>query len=415
MEMDLKKIGLKVKEHLEKIASFTATPGEGITRLAFSLEARKTVNYINNEMKKIGLETAEDYAGSIKGRINGVDDNKAAIIIGSHYDSVKNGGNFDGIAGVICGLEIARLVKENNIKLKYPLEIIGLNDEEGARFGNGFFGSKAMLGGIDLVDLHKYKDEDGISIYQAMDEYGLNPESLKGMSREAKTIKSFIEIHVEQGPVLENNRKDIGVVEGIVGMQRYIIEIDGRADHVGTTPMDMRVDAMEVASRMISGVGDLARSEGNGTVATVGFIKNYPNVINIVPKKVQFSLDIRSRDNGAIERIANKVEQRLTDLSKEYDTEYSIECKLSEYPVDLDKSLIKAMSEVCEAKGYNYQKINSGAGHDSLFMAKYVDTAMLFVPSQGGRSHCKEEWTDYRYFAKAVDVVYQLLLDLNKN
>jgi len=415
MKIDLKETELKVKEHLEKVAKFTSTPGEGITRLAFSLEAKKTVNYIKSQMKEIGLKTSEDYAGSIRGRFNTVDDNRPAIIIGSHYDSVKNGGNFDGVAGIICGLEIARLVKENNIELKYPLEIIGLNDEEGARFGNGFFGSKAMLGGVDLADLHKYKDEDGISIYQAMSEYGLEPEQMIEMSRDPNTIKSFIEIHVEQGPVLENNKKDIGLVEGIVGMQRYIIDIDGRADHAGTTPMNMRVDAMEIASKVISGVADLARSEGNGTVATVGFIKNYPNVINIVPQKVQFSLDIRSRDEGAIERIVNKVEQQLANLSTEYDTEYSIECKLSEYPVDLDKSLIKVMSEVCEAKGYNYQKINSGAGHDSLFMAKHVDTAMLFVPSRGGRSHCKQEWTDYKYFAKAIDIIYQLILNLNKN
>lgn len=413
MKADLKKVELKVKEHLEKISKFTSTPGEGITRLAFSLEARKTADYINDEMKKIGLETSEDPAGSIKGKLNSIDNNKASLIIGSHYDSVKNGGNFDGIAGIICGLEIARMVKESNIKLKYPLEIIGFNDEEGARFGNGFFGSKAMLGKVDLDDLHKYKDEDDLSIYQAVTRYGLKPEKITEMSRKPDTIKSFIEIHVEQGPVLENNKIDIGIVEGIVGMQRYIVDIDGRADHAGTTPMDMRVDAMEVASKVITSIGDLARSEQNGTVATVGFIKNYPNVINIVSERVQFGIDIRSRENKSIKKIVNKIKDKLAVLCKEYNTKYSIECKLSEEPVDLNQGLNKVISEICKEKDYSYQKINSGAGHDSLSMAKYVDTAMLFVPSRGGRSHCKEEWTDYKYFAKGIDIVYQLVLDLN--
>ncbi|MBC2579762.1 M20 family metallo-hydrolase [Clostridium sp. DJ247] len=414
MISDLKSIELKVKQHLENLLCFTATAGEGITRLPFSLEARKTVSYIRDAMEDIGLDVYEDYAGSIIGKYKGTEVNAPSIIIGSHYDSVKNGGNFDGIAGIVCGLEIARRLKENNIRLKYPLEIMGLNDEEGLRFGTGFFGSKAMLGMVTLDDLLKYKDENNISVYQAMTEYGLKPEKITDMARTADSIKSFIEIHVEQGPILENNKKDVGIVEYIVGMQRYIVEIFGRSDHAGTTPMNMRVDAMEIASKVIANIGDWAREEGNGTVATVGYLKTFPNAINIVPEKVEFSLDVRSKDNKSIETIVKRIREKVEMLCAEHNTKYIITPKLSELPTKLNDDFINELSKICTAKDYNYQKIDSGAGHDSLVMGKHVDTAMVFVPSKEGRSHCKEEWTDYEYLAKAVDVVYSLLLNLNE-
>ena len=410
---DLSEIKMKVKEYLERLSYFTATPGHGITRLSFSKEARQTVNYIKDVMEEIGLDVCEDYAGSVIGKLKGADENAPSIIIGSHYDSVKCGGNFDGIAGIICGLEIARKLKENNVKLKYPLEIMGINDEEGIRFGTGFFGSKAMLGMITSDDLLKYKDQDNISIYQAIKEYGLQPEKVVEMFRNPDTIKSFIEIHIEQGPILENNKKDIGVVEYIVGMQRYIISIDGRADHAGTTPMNMRIDAMETASKVISNIGEWARNENNGTVATVGYIKAFPNAINIIPEKAEFSVDIRSKDNKSIETVFNKIIENIKSLCCEYGTKYTIEPKLSELPVKLNDKLIEQISEICDEKGYKHQKIDSGAGHDSLVMAKYVDTSMVFVPSKGGRSHCMEEWTDYEYLARAIDVIYNLVLNIN--
>lgn len=411
---DLHFVELDIKKHLENLACFTSTPEHGTTRLPFSLEAKQAVKYIGKIMNEIGLDVHEDYAGSITGKLNGSDSDVPSIIIGSHYDSVKCGGNFDGIAGVICGLEVARKLKKNNIKLKYPLEIMGINDEEGVRFGTGFFGSKAMLGMVTRNDLLGYKDQNNISIYEAMKKYGLDPEKIGDMSRKTDSIKSFIEIHIEQGPILENNKKDMGVVEYIIGMQRYIISILGRADHAGTTPMSMRVDAMETASKVISNVGEWARSENNGTVATVGYIKTFPNAINIIPEKVEFSVDIRSKNNESIERIFNKIKQNIKKFSSIYGTQYTIEPKLSERPIKLNEELIGQISKICKENNYTYQKIDSGAGHDSLVMGKYVDTAMVFVPSKGGRSHCMEEWTDYKYLAKAVDVVYNLILNINE-
>jgi len=410
---DLNEIKLKVQEYLEQLSYFTATPEHGITRLPFSKEARQTVDYLKNIMKEIGLDVSEDNAGSVIGKFNSEEDNTPSIIIGSHYDSVKCGGNFDGIAGIICGLEVARKLKEKNIKLKYSLEVMGINDEEGVRFGTGFFGTKAMMGMITLDDLSKYKDENNISIYQAMKEYGLQPKKIVDMSRNTNTIKSFIEIHIEQGPILENNKKDIGVVEYIVGMQRYIISIFGRADHAGSTPMEMRSDAMETASKVIGNIGEWARSENNGTVATVGYIKSFPNAINIIPEKVEFSVDIRSKDSKSIKRVFDKISENIKMLCSEYGTKYAIESKLSELPAKLNDKLMEQISTICHEKGYKNQKIDSGAGHDSLVMSKHVNTAMVFVPSKGGRSHCMEEWTDYEDLAKVIDVIYKLVLDLN--
>lgn len=411
--MELKIIENNIKNHLEKLAKFTKTPDNGITRLAFSEEAKKTADYLYREMDKLKLETKEDNAANVTGRLNAENNDKPCIIIGSHYDSVQNGGNFDGIAGIVCGLEIVRLIKENNIKMKYPLEITGLNDEEGARFGNGFLGSKAILGLVDTGELHQYKDKDGITISQAITDYGLNPDMVNSDSKSPEDIKCFIEIHPEQGRILEINNKELGIVDNIVGMQRYIIEIDGRADHAGTTPMDIRIDSMEIASKIISKIPDMARAEKNGSVATVGYIENYPNAVNIIPEKTVFTVDIRSKNNNSVEKIAGQIKNELKTTCKKYSTQFKITQKLNEKAVRLNETLNNKIENIIKSKNYTYQHIDSGAGHDSLCFAKHVDTTMLFVPSKNGRSHTKEEWTDYEYLAKAVNVVYNLVLEMN--
>lgn len=402
-------IALNIEKHLKALREFTATSGNGVTRFPFTKEAKMAVKYLEDEMTKIGLKTRIDESGAIIGRLEG--EEKTTIIIGSHYDSVKYGGEFDGIAGVVCGLEVARLLKEKDFSTKYSIEIIGTNDEEGARFKSGFFSSKAMLGQLKALELKEFKDADNISIYDAMKEYGLNPEAIYKAKRNLEEIKAFLEIHIEQGPILEKHEKDIGIVDTIVGMQRYMVTIQGRADHAGTTPMDMRIDAVEIAAKVISNIGDIARAYENA-VATVGCIKVFPNEINTIAKNVTFSIDIRSTKQENINSIYEKIKGQIENISRRYTSKYSITNTLCVNPVDMNEEVKEKIEESCIKRNFLYEHINSGAGHDSLPMAEAVDTAMIFVPSKAGRSHCREEFTNYEHLAKATLVALDVITNI---
>lgn len=405
----IKEITENIEKHLRSLREFTSTSGNGVTRFPFTKEAKMAVQYLEDEMKNIGLETRIDESGAVIGRLEGK--KKRTIIIGSHYDSVKYGGEFDGIAGIVCGLEVARLLKEKDFSPKYSIEIIGTNDEEGARFKSGFFSSKAMLGQLKVSDLKEFKDSDKISIYDAMKEYGLNPEAIYEAKRELDNIKAFLEIHIEQGPVLEKHEKDIGIVDTIVGMQRYMVTIQGRADHAGTTPMDMRIDAVEVAAKIISNIGDIARTYKNA-VATVGSMKVLPNEINTIAQNVTFSIDIRSTKQETVNSIYEKIKEQIENITSSYNSKYSITNTLCVNPVDMNEELKEKIEESCIKRNFLYEHINSGAGHDSLPMAEAVDTAMIFVPSKAGRSHCKEEFTSYEHLAKATLVALDAITNI---
>lgn len=405
----INEIAKNIEKHLKVLREFTATSGNGVTRFPFTKESKMAVQYLEDEMKKIGLETRIDESGAIIGRLEGKE--KRTIIIGSHYDSVKYGGEFDGIAGIVCGLEIARLLKEKDFSSKYSIEIIGTNDEEGARFKSGFLSSKAMLGQLKTSDLRELKDADNISIYDAMKEYGLNPEVIHEAKRNIDDIKAFLEIHIEQGPILETHERDIGIVDTIVGMQRYMVTIQGRADHAGTTPMDMRIDAVEAAAKIISGIGDIARAYEN-SVATVGSMNVFPNEINTIAQNVSFSIDIRSTKQEVVNSIYEKIRGHIENIARRYGVKYSIINTLSVNPVDMNEGLKEKIEKSCIKRNYSYEHINSGAGHDSLPMAEAVDTAMIFVPSKAGRSHCREEFTSYEHLAKATLVALDAVANI---
>lgn len=405
-----KKIIENIESHLNDLSQFTKTLGDGVTRLPFSKEAKKAVEYLKKEMINIGLETRVDESGAIIGRLEG--ENKETIIVGSHYDSVKNGGGFDGIAGVVCGLEVARMFIENNIKPKYSLEIIGTNDEEGERFKTGFFSSKAMLGEISLDELKSLKDSDNITVYQAMKDYGLNPAEIYKAKRNLKDIKNFIEIHIEQGPILESHNTHIGIVDTIVGMKRGMVTIKGRDDHAGTTPMNMRIDAVEIASKIICKVSDIARKYKNA-VATVGSIEVLPNEINTIAKEVKFSLDIRSIKKEDVNKIFEEIMINVEERTREFNASYEFEETLYIEPVKMSTNIGKLIEDSCKERDFSFEHINSGAGHDSLPIGKKVETSMIFVPSKGGRSHCKEEFTDYKYLEEAVKVAFDIINKIN--
>ena len=391
----------RVATNLEHLKQYTATPGDGCTRLPFTKEARDAVNYLTKVMEEAGMEVHEDAAGNVIG-----------VMMGSHYDSVVNGGDFDGIAGVVCAIEVARQLKENGVAPKRNFVVVGFCDEEGMRFGTGYFGSGAMLGNRDVEYCKNFKDKDGVSIYDAMVGYGLVPEKVEEAKWPEGSIGHFLEAHIEQGPVLDAENIELGLVEGIVGIQRYQVTVHGRADHAGTTPMDMRMDAVDAATKVISKIPDWAREKADGTVATTGYIKTVPGGMNIVAERVEFTVDIRSMNNDNINDIANRIRAALEREVKAMGGSYEIDTKLVITPVFLSKEMLGVMEEGCKKHGFSYKYLPSGAGHDALEIGQVIPTVMLFVPSKDGRSHCPVEFTKYSEFAKATVIMTELATKL---
>lgn len=403
---------IRIKKHLTKLSEFNTDSGEGLTRFSFTKEEQAARKYLKKELKKIGVEAYEDQAGNLFGRIEGENPEAPAIMIGSHYDSVKNGGHFDGPAGVIMALEVMTLLKEEGFKTQHPIEFVALIEEEGGRFGSGLYGSRAMLGAISYQDLLNYKDKAGISMAEELKKHGFEPKKIKDAARDPESIKAFIELHIEQGPVLENEGTDLGLVDFIVGINEFKVKLTGRPDHAGTTPMDMRKDALLSATRVVQEVEAAAVRAGEGTVATVGELEVKPGAANIVPGEVEFTVDIRSKSAELVAEVKNAIQSILAEEEKESAVEWEINELLSVDPIPLSEEILALFEANAKENGFSYKKMISGAGHDAMVMAGMTDVGLVFVPSKGGRSHCPEEWTDYEDLQKGIEVIYQSVKDL---
>ncbi|WP_286847615.1 MULTISPECIES: Zn-dependent hydrolase [Aminobacterium] len=404
----------RIQQDLETISTFTATPGNGITRFSFTDEDRKARDFICSKMKEAGLHVYTDAAGNLFGRREGLIGQGPIVMVGSHFDSVRNGGMFDGLAGVVTGLEIARILHEHNIQTQYPIEFVAMIEEEGSRFGAGLYGSRAMAGQVSQEELDGFYDEEGVPLQEALQEFGLTPSRLKEAIRQPEDLKAFIELHIEQGPVLETESMEVGIVNTIVGITRYDIEITGRADHAGTTPMHMRKDALLAALEVARDVHHAASEKGEGTVGTVGKLVVYPGGSNIVPGKVLFTVDIRSTEQKNIENVVSRMKDTLNRIEKSEGFTIQIEQKLLIPPVRLSREIQTYFIEEAKKRGIRYRSMVSGAGHDAMIMADLTEVGLIFVPSKDGRSHCPEEWTDYEQLKKGVDVVLGTVMKIAK-
>lgn len=395
----------RIEKQINDLSEFTSTPGEGTTRLTYSKEDLLTRNYIKNKMMEYGLTVKEDGFGNIFGKLEGTLKDAPSVLLGSHFDSVPNGGAYDGPAGVIVALEVAALFSENQLTPKYPLEIVALIEEEGARFGGGLMGSRGIVGTLSEESFKNLKDKDGITTIEAMSKIGLDFSLPK--RRNPNSIKAFLELHIEQGPILEEKNIPIGVVEAIVGLTQFEVTIEGKAGHAGTTPMDRRTDALVAAAQIISQLPGFAIEEGEGTVITTGRLHVLPNGANVIPNQVVFSVDIRSSKEEHI----NNVIRRMKELIESYQVQgihTTAEQLLYMPPKVLSneiKALLKDKSSDLEIP---YCSINSGAGHDAMVFSDVTEVGMLFVPSKAGLSHCPEEWSDARHLANGVQIFYEV-------
>lgn len=402
--MNMENIQKRIEIQIEDLKQFTSTPDKGVTRLTYSDEDLQARNYIKNKMREYGLKIKEDGFGNIFGKLDGMIKDAPSVLIGSHFDSVPNGGAYDGTAGVVVALEVAALFVKNNVKPNYPLEIVALVEEEGSRFPGGLMGSRGMIGLLTEEEFKNLKDKSGISTMEAMKKIGLDPTLNK--VRDSKTMKAFLELHIEQGPILEEKQIPVGIVEKIVGITQLEVTIKGQAGHAGTTPMNGRADALVAAAQIIAQLPDLAKQEGEGSVITTGRLNVFPNGANVIPEKVVFTVDIRS---GREEDVLSMV-QKTKDIVNTYN-DHNMNASVTQLmymqPKELNQDIRSLLKEVCHTLHIQSCAINSGAGHDAMVLSNVTDVGMIFIPSQDGLSHCPEEWSDAKHLADGVNVLYE--------
>jgi allantoate deiminase len=373
-------------------------------RASYTQEDQKAKRYLSALMREKGFVVRQDVMGNLFGQIKG-SQSEETILVGSHLDTVKNGGEFDGLYGVLAGIyAIEELLKKYG-KPKCNLAVVGLMEEEGSRFTSGYIGSRAIVGALKNTEFEKV-DQSGITLKEAVKLAGGNPSEY--VSAKQTDIKAFYELHIEQGPVLEQEGKQIGLVESINGLRILRITVLGRQDHAGTTPMHMRKDALLHASKIISRMDEWAESTKVPSTATVGELLLKPGSSNVVADFVQFTVDIRSSSAEAISCIVFGITQRAEQI-KAAGLEVEIEVLTDEAPVRLDRILLKENEKICKDNGHSYCLMSSGAGHDTQVFAPYMPSALVFVPCIGGRSHTPEEGMTETSMKVGIQVLKQIL------
>ena len=399
--------GERLKNTLERFAEYGRTPNNGVTRLALSEEDRLARDYFCSCCRDLGMDIKIDDLGCIYATLEGLED-KPPVVIGSHMDSVKKGGRFDGILGVVAGLELVRTLVEHNIKPKVPIMIVNFTNEEGARFEPSMMASGILSGKFQKDVMMKKMDVDGVTFEQALQSCGYEGDT----SNRLTEASAFVELHIEQGPILEREAKSIGVVECVLGMVCYEIEVTGESDHAGTTPMDMRKDALFAANNLIAEARhELGRLDSN-LVYTMGRMNVLPNIHTVIPNKVIFSLEARHTDEDVIASV-EKIIQSLPDQAELLEgCEVRVTKLWGRDTVWFDKTVCDEVEESVRSLGYSYKRMVSGAGHDAQFLATYIPTAMIFIPSVNGKSHCEEEFTPWEECEKGVNVLLETVIKL---
>jgi N-carbamoyl-L-amino-acid hydrolase len=398
--------GERLKATLEKFADFGRTEKNGVTRLSLSNEDRQARDYFCSICRELGMSVKIDDMGNIYATLDGTE-NKPPIVIGSHLDTVKKGGRFDGVLGVAAGLEVVRTFVENNITPKIPLTIVNFTNEEGARFEPSLMASGVMSGKFDKELMIKKTDTDGVSFEEALKTIGYTGQEESRL----KVATAFLELHIEQGPILEQESLSIGVVECVVGMVCYEFEVTGESDHAGTTPMNMRKDALFAANNIMTEARRKLSELDSELVFTIGRMNVWPNIHTVIPNKVVFSLEARHKNPGVMEQ-AEKMIQELTEITANEGCEVKTKKLWDRDTVWFNPQIVNQLEQSAQSLGYSYKRMVSGAGHDAQFIASYVPTAMVFVPSINGKSHCEEELTTWEDCEKGVNVLLGTVLNM---
>jgi N-carbamoyl-L-amino-acid hydrolase len=397
----------RLEQSIEELGRIGQTPRGGLTRLALSDEDKRGRDWMVARMREAGLAVAVDQMGNIFGRRAG-DSALPPVMMGSHVDSVPTGGRYDGQLGVLCGLEVIRSLNDAKIRTRHPVTLAIFTNEEGARFQPAMIASGVMAGKIALEDAYNARDKDGIRLVDELERIGY----LGAEPCVARPFRAYLELHIEQGPFLEEEGLSVGVVEGIVAIAWSRLTIHGVQDHAGPTPMRIRHDALVAAAEVIGGVRRIAREMGGDLVTTVGSMVVTPNIVNAIPGRVTLSIDMRDPQDATLERARAKLDAIVRETCEREGVRYELEHYWRVPYTPFDRDVVDTVERAARAAGARYRRIRSGAGHDAQYMAAIGPAGMVFVPSRDGRSHCEEEFTAIADIEHGATTLLLAALDL---
>jgi allantoate deiminase len=390
----------------------------GILRQYLTEEHKRCNQVVADWMTDAGMTKWQDEVGNQWGRLESKSANAKRLIVGSHLDTVPNAGAYDGILGVMLGIELAELINSTSLELPFHLDVVGFCDEEGTRFATTLIGSKALANEFDPQWLD-ITDNKGISMAQAMEEFGLDPSKATDAALLPESLLGYWEVHIEQGPVLEDQQQALGIVTAIAGAKRAMLEFIGQSGHAGTTPMHLRQDSLVAASELILAVEQLASDCKNGEVATVGFIDAKPGATNVISGKTVISLDVRAQKDADLDILINKIQQRAEQIAKQRKLKLGWQWTHAADAVDCDENIMDLLQQACSINEQAFNsghspKLPSGAGHDAMAVAPICPMGMLFIRSPGGISHHPSEAVIEDDVTKSIAVLYTALFELQK-
>lgn len=400
----------RVKHDLEALARIGRGEDGGVYRLAYSPAELEARSWFGQRLREAGLKVRVDPAGNLIGRLGSREG--PALVIGSHLDTVPGGGAFDGALGVIAGLEVARAVQEGP-GLRHPLEVVAFADEEQARFLPGLGGARAMALGVDPAEFTDTCDANGVLLADAMAGAGLELARAGTARRHPQEIAAYLELHIEQGPYLEEHGIPIGVVEGIVGITRYGVTITGESNHAGTTPMHRRKDALMAACQAILAFHRAVLDEAGQLVGTVGRLELLPGAPNIIPGQVDFVLEIRCFEDQRLRRVLDRTRHALEEVTAQGLGWYWRKARYGT-PCPMATRVQEAIISACTGLGIPHRQMLSWAGHDAQFIGRVAPAGMIFVPSRGGISHSPREFTSWEEVERGVQVLHAATLALDR-
>ncbi|MWV46473.1 allantoate deiminase [Paenibacillus sp. HJL G12] len=398
------------EELIQWLGTIGSDSDGGVTRLLYTPSWKEAQEALAAKMESLGLQAYFDDAGNLCGRLQGTDADCSCILTGSHVDTVQRGGKYDGAYGIVAGITALSRLRERYGAPKKSIEVVAFCEEEGSRFPYNYWGSTFMTGAATYQDIEQARDQKGIPFMTAMEEAGFGPGTHGRGLRE--DIETFIELHVEQGAILEQEQQSIGIVEQIVGLQRYTVRVQGEANHAGTTPMVYRKDAIRTASEMVIAIMNKTEEMGAPLVATVGQMELIPNTPNVIPGQVNFTIDVRHPDGSVLDGACQQLVDTVRSIATQQGREVGIERWMNVAPIAMDSALTDAIEDICQQQELSYRRMPSGAGHDAQIFASYCRTAMVFVPSRGGISHSPLEYTEPQQLEDGVRVLTDLLYKL---
>ncbi|MFC0272863.1 M20 family metallo-hydrolase [Metabacillus herbersteinensis] len=404
---------VRLEKRINSLSQIGKIGETGVCRLALSEEDRQGVESVKKWMEEAGLKARIDHFGNLIGRLEGMNPKAPILMLGSHIDSQPYGGRFDGVIGVLGALEVVQTMNEQNIVPKMPIEVVAFSDEEGCRFNKGLFGVRGILGKLDEGELER-TDKNGVTRREALVHFGCDPTRFNESEYPEESISAFLEMHIEQGPILEAKDTPVGIVTGISGPLWLTVELEGFAGHAGSVPMQMRQDALVGAAKIIVALNELASHDMNApTVGTVGSMKIFPDSRNIIPEKVSFTIDLRDIDSTRRDRIEEVLRLKINEIAENHQLTYKISEDTNSEPRYCSKRIMNIMRNECSDIGLNSIELMSGPFHDSLAMSYVCEYGMIFVRCKDGISHNPKEFSTIEDISLGTELLYRTTINLS--